>query len=357
MQLKNVRTRRPSPSMLVAVGAVVLACGGSATAASLITGSQVKNGTLTGADVKDSSLRGVDIKNRSLTTSDLSTATIKSLKGSVSAQSGGATGVKGDTGPTGAKGDTGATGATGAKGETGATGAKGDTGTNGNNGVDATFSSEKWGIIDRNTTGSATAAGRVGPFATPAGSFNATINPPLGTGSLGMTVAEGEHIQFGNTTDFGGTPLSSISTAKYSVFAGADTSNSVPTLNFEIDPTGKASTTAPNYSSLVYVPEQGASFPETWHEYDAIGGTHDNTSANGYWWLTGAAGTTSGCTLSSGFCTLADVKAAYPNAEISYSVAFNVGTGGHFHGGVDELVLNSKTYDFEAGGVSSRTTG
>jgi len=59
--IRNLKARRPSASMLVAIFAVVLACAGSATAAGLITSKQVKNNSLTGGDVKNKSLKLRDI--------------------------------------------------------------------------------------------------------------------------------------------------------------------------------------------------------------------------------------------------------------------------------------------------------
>ena len=71
--------------------------GGSAYAATVITGKNVQNGSLTGKDVKNKSL------------------TRKDFRGSVP-------GPKGDTGPRGATGATGATGASGLNGERGPAG-------------------------------------------------------------------------------------------------------------------------------------------------------------------------------------------------------------------------------------------
>ena len=48
--------RRPSPSMAVAMLALLVALGGTSYAAVQITGKNVKNSSLTGADVKNSSL-------------------------------------------------------------------------------------------------------------------------------------------------------------------------------------------------------------------------------------------------------------------------------------------------------------
>jgi hypothetical protein len=102
-----MRKFKPSPAMVVALLALVIAIGGTATAATyVITSSQqIKDGAVTGADVKNSSLTGADVKNRSLSKNDFA--------GSLPA---------GATGPQGPKGDT------GAKGEQGIQGVKGDQG-------------------------------------------------------------------------------------------------------------------------------------------------------------------------------------------------------------------------------------
>ena len=56
----------PSPSVVVAVAAVVLACAGSATAAKVITGKQIKNSSITSADIKNNSLVQGDFKSGEL---------------------------------------------------------------------------------------------------------------------------------------------------------------------------------------------------------------------------------------------------------------------------------------------------
>lgn len=83
-----------SPSMLVAVVALVFACAGSAVAGSLITGSQIKDATITGKDVK----------NRSIGLADIGVNTRKALRGSGATGAAGAPGAKGDTGAAGAAG-------------------------------------------------------------------------------------------------------------------------------------------------------------------------------------------------------------------------------------------------------------
>lgn len=112
-----MRNLRPTPAMLVAIIAVVLATAGGAVAASqLIDGRQIKKGTISAGK--------------------LTKAAKKQLRGHRGPK--GATGAQGEAGPVGPKGDkgdTGATGATGAQGEKGETGAKGDKGDTGETGA------------------------------------------------------------------------------------------------------------------------------------------------------------------------------------------------------------------------------
>jgi hypothetical protein len=91
----------------VVVLALIAVGGGSATAAKLLTGKQIKNSSLTGADIRD----------RSLTAAD--------FKGALPSD----TSVSGRNGAPGPKGDPGAAGGPGAKGERGAPGAPGASGT------------------------------------------------------------------------------------------------------------------------------------------------------------------------------------------------------------------------------------
>jgi hypothetical protein len=56
----------PSPSMFVALVALFVALGGTAAAAIVITGHNIKNGTVTGGDIKNNSLASKDIKHNSI---------------------------------------------------------------------------------------------------------------------------------------------------------------------------------------------------------------------------------------------------------------------------------------------------
>ena len=92
---------RPVPALMVAVLAIIVSVSASASAALIITGKQIKNGTVTTKDVKDGNLK----------TNDFSASALNVLKGAT-----GPAGPAGATGPAGAVGPAGATGAAGVSG-------------------------------------------------------------------------------------------------------------------------------------------------------------------------------------------------------------------------------------------------
>jgi hypothetical protein len=111
--MSSIIKRRPSPALIVALVALLVASSGTATAALVMTGKNIQDGTITAKDVK----------NRTLGTKKLTKKAVSSLKGQRGpagpqglAGPGGATGVQGVQGP---KGDTGAAGPQGPKGDTG----------------------------------------------------------------------------------------------------------------------------------------------------------------------------------------------------------------------------------------------
>lgn len=110
---------------VISVLALFVALGGSATAAILITGKNVKNGSLTGADIKDDSVGGVDIKDGDLLAKDFAAGQLPT----------GAPGPKGETGEPGPKGDPGSQGPQGPQGSAGVKGDKGDRGLQGEQGL------------------------------------------------------------------------------------------------------------------------------------------------------------------------------------------------------------------------------
>lgn len=79
---RTARTRRSIrvvPALALASAVIVVSVAGSATAARLITGKQVKNGSITSIDVKNANLTGVDVKDGSLTRADLRAASRTSV--------------------------------------------------------------------------------------------------------------------------------------------------------------------------------------------------------------------------------------------------------------------------------------
>lgn len=110
------RTRRPSPALVVAIVALVVAMTGTATAAKTLisTTSQIRNGAVTSADVRD----------RSLQQRDLAPA----LQRSIAAQGRAVVGGRGPAGAPGEAGPAGTPGVTGAKGDRGPAGPRGERG-------------------------------------------------------------------------------------------------------------------------------------------------------------------------------------------------------------------------------------
>ena len=94
------RLSMPSPSMGVALTALVVALGGTSYAAIAVTSKDVRNESLRGIDVRNGTLTGADVKNRSLQAKDFRRGQLPR----------GAQGVAGPTGPTGPAGAAGPAG-------------------------------------------------------------------------------------------------------------------------------------------------------------------------------------------------------------------------------------------------------
>ena len=75
----------PSPSMIVALAALFVALGGSAYAAIVITGRNIKNGTVTGGDIKNNSLASKDIKHNSIGGAAILESKLKTVPGALQA--------------------------------------------------------------------------------------------------------------------------------------------------------------------------------------------------------------------------------------------------------------------------------
>ncbi|MBJ7331846.1 MAG: collagen-like protein [Solirubrobacteraceae bacterium] len=93
-------TQRSGP-VLLAAAVFLLAFSSTATAAKLITGKQVKNGSVTSVDVRDGSMSGLEVADGSLTEADLAEV-VQGPQGPPGDEGG-----VGDPGPSGAPGSSG----------------------------------------------------------------------------------------------------------------------------------------------------------------------------------------------------------------------------------------------------------
>jgi hypothetical protein len=304
---------------ILACAAVALIVGTtSATAATLITGKQIKNGTITAQDIK----RG------SLTQSRLAPGLRERIQG-VGAQGGSA--LPGPAGAPGAQGGQGAPGAAGAKGDQGDKGDKGDPGPK--------RSSGNWGVINRNTIHSPTVELRSGPF-----------DAPVGDGSLNLAVADGtEKAAYGNEIDYAGDPLD-LEEVGFHVYTtgenNAAPADNMPSIAFEIDPNLADGKPQNNYTSLVFMPAKTAS--NAWSGYI-------DATETGLWGLSGGAFNGTPCSINGARCTFDEMMAYLDDggeAATILTVAINKGRDFEFHGAVDGLRLNDDVVDFEETGVN-----
>lgn len=286
--------RRQLLTIAAAAGLIALVGGGTAVAAGQITTKDIKNNTIKSEDFKDGSVTSAKIANGTIKDTDIKDGGIAAADLSQAAK----------------------------------------------DSLGASYAGPNWSIVDRNVTGNADSDLRAGPSA-------GNDAPPYGIGSLGIRVASGNKSAFGNQVDFIGDPLDGITTVSYWIYTTGENNgqnpDNLPSVAFEIDPSGAGSTSAPNFSTLVYVATGAGS--NTWTQIQA-----DDTR----WFLTGAAGSGSGCTLAA-MCSLTDVQGFFPDADL-LTVQVTKGTDAfNFSGAVDGLQINDVVYDFEPFGVSQTT--
>jgi hypothetical protein len=216
----------------------------------------------------------------------------------------------------------------------------------------------QWGIITRNHIGSAVADLRPGPYGT-FGIEGDQAEPPYGVGSLGIAVSDEamtgtskeEKATFGNEVDFLGDPFGELQEVGFQVFQTNENNdrgaNNMPNITFEIDPNLESS--ASNYSSAVFVPNGvDADNRNRWSPY--IDATQDDS---GWWYLTGAAGTASGCDQAAQ-CTFQELQTALDDGgdgATIYTAAVAKGRDDAWVGAVDGLRINNTIYNFEPNGV------
>ena len=132
--MRRILRQRPPSAMVIACLALSIALGGTASAAVLITGKEVKDGSLSGRDIANRSLTGLDVRDRSLTPLDFN-GSVQGPAGTAGPQGpkgdGGQQGPAGASGPQGPKGDRGEQGPAGASGPAGPAGPAGTQGPSG----------------------------------------------------------------------------------------------------------------------------------------------------------------------------------------------------------------------------------
>jgi hypothetical protein len=289
---------------------------------------------ITSAKIKDGTIQNKDIKKGTIALDRLTSATQKAVK------------LAGKAGPAGANGTSGVNGTKGDKGD------KGDTGST----LQASPGPSplaNWGLINRNTEGTATAFLREGP-----------ATPPLGTGSLNLLVGSPDQkVAFGNenVTDAaaitGGT-FDNVTKVGYHVYTtgenNARATANVPTITFEVDPNMEsvdATLAKPaDYTSLVFTPESNSTMNQ-WSGYI-------DATTTGKWGMTGGTFHLRECGNDGARCTFAQLQ-TYLNdggaAPKIISIAVGKGKDYAFQGAVDGLRINDTVFDFESAGVFATT--
>ena len=338
-----VPTSRMNRSIAMVCATALIVSGATATAQSLIDSGDVQDNSLRSRDIRNRDIRGGDIARGTISLSLLKKTTVEEL---IARTRAGLT-LPGSTSP-GNQGENGAQGPQGPQGAPGTPGTPGAAGADGGN-----FVGENWGIVDRNTIGSPAITLRAGPTTATASGVD---KPPFGAGSLSLLVGKNaadtgqreEKAAFGNQVDFFGDPVSGLDQVGFRVWTSGENSASgvnMPNIAFEIDPNLGA--TASNFSTMVFVP--AANSPtNTWSGYiDAT------DSGAGSWYLTGAAGTATGCNLST-MCSFAQLKTALNDggdAATILIVQLSKGRDKAWQGAIDGLRINGEVFDFEQFGV------
>jgi hypothetical protein len=196
-----------------------------------------------------------------------------------------------------------------------------------------------WGTVHRNVIGAANAE-----LAT------TSTQAPLGDGALNLhTASATDKVAFGNEADFAGQNVKDLGTVGFSVYTTGENNalgNNMPSIIFEIDPNVAA--VASNYSSLVYVPANGAA--NEWTAFNA------STDAAKHWGLSGTLFNGTPCSLNGARCTWTEMLAYLNDGDDDAKVltaTISKGRDYAFSGAVDAWKFGGKTYDFEAAGVTA----
>lgn len=298
---------------LVCVTAMVVS-GATATAASLITGKNVKNNSLTGADTKKGSIP----------LGDLTPATQRLVRNGVLLPNN----LPGATTP-GGQGEAGTQGAAGSNGAAGAAGADGADGADGTNGTNGADSQAPRPVTAGNLRGFELLARGTNPDPSDNGVIEfvaGPATPPLGASSLRMFTQNGKNVSAivplreGNDKP----TISELTTATYSAYVNTQPQPGLGvTLKLELLGTNACasggapgcSPSANGFTTLVYDPSNNTGGPgenatiatDQWQRWNARGGT---------WFSSRPMGDGSCQNSPTTGCTIDDVIAATPGATI-----------------------------------------
>ncbi|MFD0341182.1 hypothetical protein ACFVH0_21330 [Streptomyces sp. NPDC127117] len=236
--------------------------------------------------------------------------------------------------------------------------------TNGNQG-----GPDHWCVITRNTIGSPVAALRNGPFGS-FGSFGSTghsAKPPYGTGSLGIEVADSstslappsEKVDFGNEVDFYVDPVLGLNQVGFHVFQTGEnvTHGGRGTCRTSGSRSTRTSLRPPPPPTPRRCECRPSPVTDQWSPcLDATATGTGTGTGTGKWFLTGNAGTMTGCNQTT-LCTFPQLKTALNDggpAPTIYTAAVGKGRDKVWIGAVDGRRINRTIYDFEADGVRTR---
>jgi hypothetical protein len=171
--------------------------------------------------------------------------------------------------------------------------------------------------------------------------------PPVGVGSLQLTVTGATDHWSVYNYDHIGTKLTDITALGYSTYTDNGTTD--PILQIEINPGNTTGTdSGVTYSTLNFEPylQSAGVTPNAWQTWDVLSGS-------GEVWGTHLTGATEGAPL-----TWANFVATYPNATIEGGFGVNVGSGwSAMTGEVNTLTIGTAatttTYNFEPGASTS----
>jgi len=328
MRIKRLR----APTLVVAVVALVVGVSSGAMGAKLITGKDIKDGSVKSADITNGTLVTKDLKKNGVSADRLKKGTISSDKLKAGAIGNGklvGNAVTSDKIKDGTVGSNDLANGSVTAGKL-APGA-------------VAFPQTLWGPMIRNQTGAAQSTLVPGP-----------TGQPLGDGSLQLSTQTATDIAaFGDSVDFAGLPLASITSLSYWSFNGDATPLVRPSLRMEINP------------HLVSDGALGGVFEFTTLNYAVLPGAtgwvqHANIQDDQLWFLTGAEGDQIACNQTT-MCTLPELVANLDASNdgdpaapaISSGVYFGLGSGvaAPTTTAVDDFVFNNFVFDFEPGGV------